>query len=64
MEYADLEIRILEKETNGCSVEINLDGELEFPADSLGGMKKPVSLARSPYHRTCPTEKGVAATRH
>ncbi len=35
MDYADLEIRILKKESNGYPVEITFNGELEFPRGVL-----------------------------
>jgi hypothetical protein len=35
VEYADLEVRILKKDTNGYPVEITFNGELEFPRGVL-----------------------------
>ena len=35
MDYADLEVRILKKDTNGYPVEITFNGELEFPRGVL-----------------------------
>jgi len=35
VDYSDLEIRILKKDTNGYPVEITFNGELEFPRGAL-----------------------------
>jgi hypothetical protein len=46
--YADLEIRILRKETNGYPVEITFDGELEFPRGLLSPKLPAVSAGDEP----------------
>jgi hypothetical protein len=51
VKYADLEVRILEKETNGCSVEINFNGELEFLSLDLPVLAAGAASGRRSAHQ-------------
>ncbi len=48
MEYADLEIRILKKDTEGYPVEITFNGELEFPRGVLSPELPVLSAGAAP----------------